>query len=144
MNTVDLAFPGFNNSPFDSGFSTFGMMSSIFPIIFVLVIGGILFVVVRGIMQWSSNNQQPVLSVAAKVVSKRTDVRHHNHQHDNHQSFHSTTYYYVTFEVESGDRMEFAMGGNEFGMLAEGDYGKLTFQGTRYKGFDRHHSTGGY
>ncbi|TCZ70559.1 DUF2500 domain-containing protein [Paenibacillus albiflavus] len=120
------------------------VMGTIFPIIFVVVAGIVIFVLIKGIMQWNSNNQQPVLSVAAKVVSKRTDVRKHTHQHENHQSIGSSTYYYVTFEVESGDRMELAMSGNEFGMLAEGDYGKLTFQGTRYKGFDRDHSTGGY
>ena len=51
---------------------------------------------------------------------------------------HSTyTHYYATFEVESGDRMEFELRGSEYGLLAEGDLGKLTFQGTRYLGFER-------
>ena len=49
----------------------------------------------------------------------------------------STTYYYITFEVNSGDRMEFSVTGEQYGMLAEGDYGTLTFQGTRYKCFLR-------
>ena len=31
------------------------------------------------------------------------------------------TTYYLTFEVESGDRMEFVVNGEEFGMCAEGD-----------------------
>ena len=53
--------------------------------------------------------------------------------------FHSTTStsYYATFQVESGDRMELSMTGTEYGLLAEGDRGKLTFQGTRYLGFER-------
>ena len=33
--------------------------------------------------------------------------------------------------------MELHVMGNEFGMLIEGDFGKLTFQGTRYLGFER-------
>lgn len=33
--------------------------------------------------------------------------------------------------------MEFAMDGAEYGLLAEGDRGRLTFQGTRYLGFER-------
>ena len=33
--------------------------------------------------------------------------------------------------------MEFAIRGTEYGLLAEGDRGKLTFQGTRYLGFQR-------
>ena len=53
-----------------------------------------------------------------------------------HHTSHSTTYY-VTFQVESGDRMELHVTGQEFGLLVEGDQGKLTFQGTRYLGFER-------
>lgn len=49
----------------------------------------------------------------------------------------TSTRYYVTFQVESGDRMEFSVTGLEYGMLAEGDIGKLTFQGTRYLSFER-------
>lgn len=33
--------------------------------------------------------------------------------------------------------MEFAVSGNEYGMLVEGDKGSLTFQGTRYLSFLR-------
>lgn len=49
----------------------------------------------------------------------------------------ASTWYYVTFQVESGDRMEFSVTGSEYGMLAEGDCGKLSFQGTRYLSFER-------
>ena len=44
---------------------------------------------------------------------------------------------YVTFQVESGDRIEFIVTGSEYGMLAEGDRGKLSFQGTRYFSYER-------
>ena len=47
------------------------------------------------------------------------------------------TTYYVTFEVKSGDRMELPVQGHEYGMLVEGDFGELSFQGTRYLGFER-------
>ena len=53
---------------------------------------------------------------------------------------HTFTSYYVTFQVESGDRMEFEISDTEYGMLAEGDSGKLTFQGTRYLNFQRNES----
>jgi hypothetical protein len=33
--------------------------------------------------------------------------------------------------------MEFKIRDTEYGMLAEKDVGKLTFQGTRYLGFER-------
>ena len=54
-----------------------------------------------------------------------------------HRILHVKKNGYVTFEVESGDRMEMNVRGSEYGMLAEGDVGKLTFQGTRYLNFER-------
>ena len=47
------------------------------------------------------------------------------------------TRYFVTFEFESGDRLELKVDGSEYGLLAEGDCGMLSFQGTRYLGFVR-------
>ena len=91
-------------------------------------------VVIRGLLQWNKNNHSPKLSVAARVVSKREDVSHHTSDDHMHTTY---THYYATFEVESGDRMEFELRGNEYGLLAEGDLGKLTFQGTRYLSFER-------
>ena len=85
----------------------------------------------------------PQLSVTASVVSKRTNVSRHSHPNAGDATgahgFHSTTStsYYATFQVESGDRMELSVTGTEYGLLAEGDRGKLTFQGTRYLGFER-------
>lgn len=119
-----------------SGFAS--MMFTIVPIfitvIFVLVVGGIILTVVRGIGTWSKNNASPRLTVSAQVVTKRTQVSHHHHQDS---MSHTSTAYYATFQVESGDRMELPLSGSEYGMLAEGDQGSLTFQGTRYLGFER-------
>ena len=39
-------------------------------------------------------------------------------------------------QLESGDRMELALSGKEYGQLVEGDLGKLTFQGTRFLAFE--------
>lgn len=113
----------------------FGIM---FIITFVLVIGMFVVTAVRGISQWNKNNNSPRLTVAATVVAKRTNVtRHHHGGANGHHHHHTSTSYYVTFQVESGDRMELHVAGTEYGMLIEGDSGKLTFQGTRYLGFER-------
>jgi hypothetical protein len=114
-----------------TGFDMFSIMQTVFPIFFIIVAGIILFSIIRGIRVWSNNNSQPRLNVEAVVVSKRTHVRHGGNDH------HSSTWYYVTFQVESGDRMEFGVNGREYGQLAEGDRGELIFQGTRYHGFSR-------
>lgn len=119
----------------------FELLEFLFPImfitVFVIVIGSFVATGVKGISEWNKNNNSPRLSVHAKVVTKRnhTGVHHHNHNGHSHRTTSST--YYVTFEVESGDRMELQMDGCEFGLLVEGDEGKLTFQGTRYLGFER-------
>ncbi len=112
---------------FGFGFGAFG---AIFTVMFVLVIGMFVVTFVKGIGEWNKNNNSPRLIVPAVIVAKRTNV--HRHHHNN-----TTTTYYVTFEVESGDRMELRMDGDEYGLLVEGDTGLLTFQGTRYLGFER-------
>ncbi len=115
-----------------------GGFSIMFTLVFVLVIGTFIVTIVRGIGEWGKNNASPRLTVKAVVVAKRTKVGHHHHNNGTAMS-HSSSYtnYYVTFEVESGDRIELNVNGNEYGMLAEGDQGELSFQGTRYLGFSR-------
>lgn len=116
-----------------------GLMFSIFPIlfsmVFVLVCGTIFYTIVRNIKQEHKNNHAPRLTVEAKVVAKRTNI--HRHSGTNNHVGHTHTTYYVTFEVQSGDRMELPMSGPEYGLLVEGDFGDLSFQGTRYLGFQR-------
>lgn len=123
---------------------SFDLMFNFVPVfilvVFVLVIGIIIFSVIKGIGQWRYNNKQPVLTVLAKVVTKRADISSHNHpapgNHEMHNSYSDTTYF-ATFEVESGDRLEFQVDDREYGVLVENDIGKLTFQGTRYLEFRR-------
>ena len=118
----------------------FGMMFGLFPIlfgiVFLLIIGMFLVTAVRGIGRWKKNNHSPRLDVSAVVVAKRTNVSHHHHG-DSSSHMSSSTWYYATFQVESGDRMEFSVSGAEYGLLAEGDRGRLSFQGTRYLSFER-------
>lgn len=119
-----------------------GGFEVVFFLMFFLVCGIILFTFIKGIAQWDKNNHSPRLTVDAAVVSRRMDVSHHDHvsagvagAHGYHTA--TSTSYYVTFQVESGDRMELKVDGSEYGMLVEGDHGKLSFQGTRYLGFER-------
>lgn len=115
----------------------FGLFPILFLIVFALVIGTFVVTAVRGVSQWHRNNHSPRLTVAARVVSKREEVHSHHHHQEAHLYTHYSTSYYATFEVESGDRLELAVSGEESGMLSEGDQGLLTFQGTRFLGFER-------
>lgn len=116
----------------------FGFGFGAFEVIFFLMFAAFFVVFIltlfRGAKQWHTNNNSPRLTVDAEVVAKRdeTTVHHNSNGHAHH-----TTSYYVTFEVESGDRIEFSVDGREYGMLVEGDRGKLNFQGTRYLSFAR-------
>ena len=116
----------------DPGFDvTFSIMQVIMLLVFVLVLGSIIVTLIRGVGEWNKNNQSPKLTVPATVVAKRSDV------HRGIETMHTFTSYYVTFQVESGDRMEFEVDGSDYGLLVQGDIGKLSFQGTRYLGFER-------
>ena len=116
-------------------------MDTIFPLmfgaVFLLIVGVMILALVRSASEWSSNNSSPVLSVDARVVSKRTNITRHMSQADSSHMTRSSTVYYATFQVESGDRIELHVPDREYGMLVEGDRGRLTFQGTRYQGFER-------
>ena len=106
----------------------------LFAIIFFCVLGTMVYIFVKNISTWNKNNHSPRLTVPATVVAKRTEVSRH---HTDNTMAHTFTTYYATFQVESGDRMELEVDGSDYGMLVEGDIGKLSFQGTRYLGFER-------
>ena len=115
----------------------------LFAIVFVISAGVLVCVLLSKRKQKRTNDKSPRLTVEARVVSKRMNVsqRHvpvagdttgaHGYYTD------PLTSYYATFEVESGDRLELGMDGRDYGMLVEGDTGRLSFQGTRYLGFER-------
>ena len=121
----------------------FGFANILFLIVPFFILGCFVYVfgtlIARGVhntKQWNQNNQSPVLIVEAEVIAKRCDIRHRHHHRNSHYA--SMSWYYVTFQVESGDRMEFQVQDTEYGLLVEGDRGKLTFQGTRYHSFERY------
>lgn len=107
-----------------------------FSIPFLMFIVVFIVILVKIIGQWHNNNQSPRLTVPAVVVAKRGHTTHH-HDAGNLSHSHSSTTYYVTFQFESGDRLELHVPHSQFGYLVEGDRGELTFQGTRFLGFER-------
>ncbi|MBR3973590.1 MAG: DUF2500 domain-containing protein [Oscillospiraceae bacterium] len=118
---------------FGFGFDLFQIM---FSLTFLVILGVFIAIAVKGIGQWNKNNHSPRLTVPVTVVAKRANVSHHHHAGEHHHASTSTSYY-VTFQVESGDRMELHVAGNQYGLMVEGDKGMLTFQGTRFLDFQR-------
>lgn len=119
----------------------------VFEILFCVVFAVIAVVIVVNLVKdtrdWNQNNHSPRLTVSCRIIGKRVEVSYTTNPVGGDvsgahgmQTISSTTHY-VTFQVESGDRMEFRVDGREYGLLAEGDFGKLSFQGTRFLDFER-------
>jgi hypothetical protein len=115
----------------------FNVIPVIIGAVFIIVIGIILVRIIKGAAEWSNNNNSPRLTVDATVVTKREKHTRNNNIHNNMHHYSGVSTYFTTFQVESGDRVELKIPEKEYGMLAEGDIGKLTFQGTRYVNFER-------
>ena len=110
-------------------------------VVFVVLLVG---VVGRGIYVWLKNNRSPQVTTEARVVTKRMKVSGHggtaatrNISAMNTVSSSTYTRYFATFELENGSRLELSVKEHEYGMLAEGGRGRLSYQGTRYLGFER-------
>ena len=125
---------------FDVGFQ---LVNAVFPLLFLIVFIFIISTIIGSFVSRAKrerkNDASPRVTANAKVVSKRMQVGENRQRHSNDDMMHSYTYskYFATFEFDSGDRLELPVDGSEYGLLVEGDTGKLTFQGTRYLGFSR-------
>lgn len=117
------------NSPVDN--FMFGAFPIIFFLIFGIVILGFIFAIGKGISQAAANKTKPVETVPARIIGKRP----HTWGGSGDSSAHTS--YYVTFELEGGERMEIPVNDNFYGMHVEGDTGMLTHQGTHMISFER-------
>jgi hypothetical protein len=116
------------------------LMTILIVVFAVLLIGAI----GRGLYVWMRNNRSPQETADARVIAKRMKVSGHGgtmmaNRVSAMNTIHSSTRteYFVTFEMENGRRLELGVKDPEYGMLAEGDRGRLSWQGTRYLGFER-------
>lgn len=108
----------------------FGILGITVAFIFIFAILVICFVFVQLLSHGRENSRSPKLTVFASVVDKRIHYSRYINAMDSSE-------FYVTFEVESGDRLVFDVTELEFGHLIEGDNGLLTFKGNRFIGFKR-------
>ena len=114
-----------------------------FCVAFAVIVIAFFVILVQVLKKQRANRNAPRLTVDAVVVAKREAVSQHQQPMAGditgaHGYMTSTSSsYYATFEVESGDRMELEVGDTAFGDLREGDRGRLTFQGTRMLSFER-------
>ncbi|WP_040952040.1 DUF2500 domain-containing protein [Gorillibacterium massiliense] len=115
----------------EPGFGSSFHMPVIFQLFLVVIVGIILFAIISGLTTWTKNNNSPILTRICRVVSKRTRVSGGSGDSSAH------TDYYLTFELDDGVRLELQVRDAQYGLTVEGDYGELTYQGTRFKSFTR-------
>ena len=112
-----------------------GLLDILFPLIFVAAAVFVIYAMVKSLKEWHENNQKPIEKVKSKVTSKRKSTRRRSSRRGSGSSF--KIIYFATFELEDRSRMEFIVGDSIYGMIAEGDIGYLTKQGTRFHDFER-------
>jgi hypothetical protein len=100
-------------------------------LLITLVVGVFLYVIIKGLSTWTSNNGAGILTEACTAIAKRMQVS------GGGGDTVATTSYYITFEFEDRSRKEFYVNAAAYGIIVEGDTGILTYQGTRFKGFSR-------
>jgi hypothetical protein len=86
-------------------------------------LGGILAIVALIVVlerRWHVRfDRLPVTTAPARIVAKRAQTS---------GFLGVSTWYYATFELASGQRLEFIIPPEGYGLLAEGDEGELTYQ----------------
>lgn len=100
-------------------------------LVFTLVFGGFLYIIIRGLTMWISNNAAELARRTCKVIDKRTEVWGGSGDSS------ANTNYYITFEFEDRTRIELYVRPQQFGLITIGDAGELTYQGKRFKQFNR-------
>ncbi|GAS82255.1 unknown protein [Paenibacillus amylolyticus] len=88
----------------------FDLFGTVFPVVFVLLIGIVLLSMGKEVRRWGRNNSEPLLTVPSRITSRRMKMS----QSQTEPGSTARTLYYVTFEVESGDRLEFKVNGEEY------------------------------
>lgn len=111
------------------------VLIAVFAILLIGTIGRALFI-------WIRNNNSPGQTMEARVVTKRMKVQGFGRTMAGRNTFtgmgsSTYTHYFVTFEMDKGNRLELGVKDAEYGMLAEGDQGMLSFQGSRFLGFEQ-------
>ena len=114
----------------------FEVFPYLFGIMFVTIFIIFVSILLSNLARKKQDDASPRLSVSAQVVSRRTEFLRSSGRTDMALGT-GRTNYYVTFEVESGDRMEFQVEGTQYGLMVEGDRGRLSFQGKRFLSFTR-------
>jgi hypothetical protein len=105
----------------------------------VAVLIGLAVTAVVGAIAWRtvSTLTKPRQTVQATCVGKRQSRSSGTPATADSPGASGSSWYYATFELIDGTRRELHCSGRDYGMLAEGDRGPLTYQGDVLRSFSR-------
>lgn len=108
-------------------------MLTIVPVFMVLLLVIFVCAMAWAISRSIETNRSPLETAQATVVRKKktTDFSMVG------DCMSTETIYIVTFETSDGACREFRVPRREFDLMVEGDQGYLSFQRSRYRGFER-------
>ncbi|WP_246317497.1 DUF2500 domain-containing protein [Paenibacillus agri] len=128
-------FGAFRKQSFFEGF--LGDVPTFFKIFFVFFLLVFIFIIYKMVQNWLAYKASPLTTGYYQAVAKRSEVWGGSGDHS------ASTSYYVTFEDEGGNRVELQVPNSAYGYIIEGDTGELTYQGIRFKHFQRQGSRSG-
>ena len=108
----------------------------LFFIIFAVIAVFVVVIVLKGIYNTIAekryNDSQPIQTKDAKISAKRTEVT------GGGENQRVRTYYFATFEFAyTKERLELEIDSKDYGLPAENDSDRRTFQGRRFHKFER-------
>lgn len=120
------------------GLPAIALLKPVLSVLLLLATGG--FAVAK-VVQIRCRRQQtlpsPICTMRASIISKRAAViQNWDMQAVPSDYVRSSMIYYVTFQSESGEQLEFSVQKAVYHALLTGDTGRLTFQGTQYCAFE--------
>ena len=103
-----------------------------------IIIGSMIFMAIKGLLEWSKNNKLPVQSIKSTVLAKNSETTYSKSYNDNGNfSSSSRTIRTITFQDSiSNTRHVFRVKRDIFDLTVEGDVGTLVHQGTRFHSFN--------
>jgi hypothetical protein len=106
-------------------------------LIFAAILGTAGYQLFKKARESSRNDALPVTAVHATVSATRTNTIAQPAELNPKYKIDPVTKFFVTFRLSEGRTVEFELSSQQLAPLTEGQQGKLTYQGTRYLGFEK-------
>ena len=105
-------------------------MEPFFKVFFVIVGIFIIYCIFRMIFRYIKNEKSPIINTKARLFDKVTEG------HGNTGANGTTISFYLVYELDTGSKMKFPVSGKVYKTAQNHEWGKLTFQGTRFIKFE--------